>query len=73
MNSDRFGRQHDRGNLVQGDLERCPTAVQCKIRSFAQFSRWLDGELAKLERRWSHLAANHGRPQDRDFHPSQPR
>ncbi|MBN1588007.1 MAG: hypothetical protein JW888_00665 [Pirellulales bacterium] len=67
MSTDRFGRQDD-----WGDLDHCTSAVQCKIRSFAQFSRWLDGELAKLERRWLHLAV---KPSDRDrpFHPSQPR
>jgi len=68
MSSDRFGRQDD-----WGGLDHCPTAVQCKIRPFAQFSRWLDGELAKLERRWSHLAINVKTQSDRSFHPSQPR
>lgn len=68
MNSDRFGRQDD-----WDDLDHRPSAVQCKIRPFAQFSRWLDGELAKLERRWSHLAAKTRQPSDRPFYPSQPR
>ncbi|HLA86303.1 MAG TPA: hypothetical protein VJL29_16070 [Thermoguttaceae bacterium] len=72
MNTDRFGRQRDRDNPEQGSLDFCPTAVQCKIRSYAQFSRWLDGELAKLERRWAHLAA-HRRPVERPSFPTQPR
>lgn len=67
MRNERFGRQDDWSNL-----EHCTTAVQCKIRSFAQFSRWLDGELAKLERRWAHLATGAQQP-DRSFRPKQPR
>ncbi|MBN2218356.1 MAG: hypothetical protein JW719_13355 [Pirellulales bacterium] len=73
MNTNRFGRQDERGDLDRGGPELCPTAVQCKIRSFAQFSRWLDGELAKLERRWAHLAAGAGRISERTFTPTQPR
>jgi len=73
MSTDRFGRQSDWGHLDGDNLDHCPSAVQCKIRSFAQFSRWLDGELAKLERRWAHLAAGVARTSDRPFAPSQPR
>jgi hypothetical protein len=71
MNRDRLGPQEDWGNS-----DHCPTAVQCRIRSFARFSRWLDGELAKLERRWAHLAVPTGdvREQfEREFRPKQPR
>jgi len=74
MNRNRFGRQEDWDG---GD--HCPTAVQCKIRSFARFSRWLDGELAKLERRWAHLAVASSENRqfraqsDASFRPPQPR
>jgi hypothetical protein len=49
MNDDRIGRR----NLWEEE-DRGPSAVRCKIDAFAQFSRWLDGELAKLERFWRH-------------------
>jgi hypothetical protein len=68
MNREKFGRPDD-----WEDMEHRTSAIQCKIRSFAQFSRWLDGELAKLERRWAQPAVT-GRPRrDRQFRPTQPR
>ncbi|MBN1909442.1 MAG: hypothetical protein JW818_06875 [Pirellulales bacterium] len=47
MNDNRFSRQDDRTPWEQGTV-----AVRCSLSSFARFSRWMDGELAKLERRW---------------------
>lgn len=52
MNDNRFGRRS-----VWEDMDQGPSAVRCKIDSFAQFSRWLDGELAKLERAWPQRAS----------------
>ena len=57
MSDNRFGRRR-----VWEDTDQGPTSVRCKIRSFAQFSRWMDGELAKLERNWAHLVPAQRRP-----------
>ncbi len=47
MSGDRFDRQDDEVQCEDGTV-----AVRCSPGSFARFSRWMDGELAKLERRW---------------------
>ncbi|MCX7426087.1 MAG: hypothetical protein NTW96_10770 [Planctomycetia bacterium] len=59
MNDNRFGRRH-----LWEDADRGPSAVRCKIDAFAQFSLWLDGELAKLERLWTHRVPPRRRPTD---------
>ena len=52
MRKQRFDRNRNR--RVAEDQ---PTPVVCKAQSYARFARWLNGELAKLERRWQHTAA----------------
>ena len=42
-------------NRCEADIQQAP--VFCKAQSYARFALWLDGELAKLERRWQHMAA----------------
>ena len=51
-------RKHEFGrNRNWHEAADQPTPVVCKVQSYARFSLWLDGELAKLERRWRHTAA----------------
>ena len=52
MNDRRFDRQDDWTPEEHGTV-----AVRCSLSSFARFSRWMDGELAKLERRWFRASA----------------
>ena len=52
MRKQRFDRNRNR--RVAEDQ---PTPVVCNARAYARFALWLDGELAKLERRWRHTAA----------------
>lgn len=51
MRKQDFDRDRDRNEAEE------PAPVVCTAQSFARFSRWLEGELAKLERRWQHAAA----------------
>ena len=57
MRKHEFGQNRKRQDGSWQDSEDQPTPVVCKVQSYARFSRWLDGELAKLERRWRHTAA----------------
>lgn len=52
MRDNRFGRDRN-----WRDMEDEQTPVTCKVQSFDRFSSWLDGQLAKLERRWRDSAA----------------
>ncbi len=57
MRKHKFGRNRNCIDRYGRETEDQPTPVVCKAQSYARFSRWLDGELAKLERRWRHTAA----------------
>ena len=57
MVKQRFDRNRDWRNQGWREAEDQPTPVVCKAQSYARFNCWLNGELAKLERRWQHTAA----------------
>ena len=57
MSKHKFGKNRSSSELSRHGMEEHPMPVACKVQSFARFSRWIDGELAKLERRWRHNAA----------------
>ena len=57
MRKHRLGLKRNRHDRDWDKTEDQPTPVVCKVQSYARFSRWLDGELAKLERRWRRTAA----------------
>ena len=54
---DRNRRDRNRHDRNWHKAQHQPPPVVCDVQSYARFSRWLDGELAKLERRWRHTAA----------------
>ncbi|MBN2291205.1 MAG: hypothetical protein JXM70_02195 [Pirellulales bacterium] len=57
MRKHKFGQNRCSNEPDWRETQDQPTPVVCKIQSFARFNRWIDGELAKLERRWRHTAA----------------
>ncbi len=57
MRKHRLGQKRNRYDRDWHKTKDQPTPVVCKVQSYARFSRWLDGELAKLERRWRCTAA----------------
>lgn len=57
MRKHEFGQNRSSNERSWRETQKQPTPVVCKVQPFARFSRWIDGELAKLERRWRHTAA----------------
>ncbi len=57
MSKHKFDQNRNSNQQTRQALEEHPMPVACKVQSFARFSRWIDGELSKLERRWRHAAA----------------
>jgi len=55
MRKDLFG--YHRRRRVEPDRGNVP--VRLHIDSFRRFSRGLEGQLAKLEARWAHIAIRH--------------
>ncbi|MBN2022702.1 MAG: hypothetical protein JW809_07890 [Pirellulales bacterium] len=68
MNDNDFRR---RG--MDNDAETCGVAVRCSLGSFTRFNRWIDGQLAQLERRWAHVAAPAQRDREARIRGARPR